>query len=343
MGRKDKKKFPTVEAILERPWCYYCERDFDDLKILISHQKAKHFKCNRCGRRLNTAGGRLIGEIFIPCTFSNFTTGLAVHMNQVHKEQLTQVDNAMANRQGLEVEIFGMEGVPEDVIEQHRQIVISNYYEKQAEHTQMTGNPPRGSGRSHTPKKPKLEDFEVLRRRLDDWKARKRGITRDGDTPMANAGPYPPPTQPQPSAGSPVYPPSASGAPYGAPPFQAPFGQQPQTGFAAPGQQFPPHNAAPFQPPFPGAPAPFAAGSPPPGPYGLPQRPSGLSGDLAASVDDLISSAALAASSQAAPPPAAEKKAKKDKHDTSKMVYSDNDVSPEEKMAQLSRFSFTRG
>lgn len=33
------------------------ERDFDDLKILISHQKAKHFKCERCGRRLNTAGG----------------------------------------------------------------------------------------------------------------------------------------------------------------------------------------------------------------------------------------------------------------------------------------------
>lgn len=35
------------------------ERDFDDLKILISHQKAKHFKCERCGRRLNTAGGML--------------------------------------------------------------------------------------------------------------------------------------------------------------------------------------------------------------------------------------------------------------------------------------------
>lgn len=33
------------------------ERDFDDLKILISHQKAKHFKCERCNRRLNTAGG----------------------------------------------------------------------------------------------------------------------------------------------------------------------------------------------------------------------------------------------------------------------------------------------
>lgn len=55
---KGKRKHPDIEEILARPWCYYCERDFDDLKILINHQKAKHFKCERCGRRLNTAGGR---------------------------------------------------------------------------------------------------------------------------------------------------------------------------------------------------------------------------------------------------------------------------------------------
>ena len=33
----------------------------------MQHQKAKHFKCNMCPRRLNTAGG------------------LAVHIQQVHK------------------------------------------------------------------------------------------------------------------------------------------------------------------------------------------------------------------------------------------------------------------
>jgi tRNA(Ile2) C34 agmatinyltransferase TiaS len=55
MGKK--RKQPDVEEVLAKPWCYYCERSFDDLKILISHQKAKHFKCDRCGRRLNTAGG----------------------------------------------------------------------------------------------------------------------------------------------------------------------------------------------------------------------------------------------------------------------------------------------
>ncbi len=39
------------------------ERDFEDLKLLISHQKAKHFKCDRCHRRLNTAGGRSMPKI----------------------------------------------------------------------------------------------------------------------------------------------------------------------------------------------------------------------------------------------------------------------------------------
>lgn len=53
-----KKRGPSLDELLSRPWCYYCERDFDDLKILTTHQKAKHFKCDRCGRRLNTAGGK---------------------------------------------------------------------------------------------------------------------------------------------------------------------------------------------------------------------------------------------------------------------------------------------
>lgn len=57
MGKK--RRGPSLEELLERPWCYYCERDFDDLKILTLHQKAKHFKCDKCGRRLNTAGGKL--------------------------------------------------------------------------------------------------------------------------------------------------------------------------------------------------------------------------------------------------------------------------------------------
>ncbi len=62
MGKK-KRGHPDVEEILSRPWCYYCERDFDDQKVLINHQKAKHFKCDRCGRRLNTAGGEWLIQV----------------------------------------------------------------------------------------------------------------------------------------------------------------------------------------------------------------------------------------------------------------------------------------
>lgn len=70
----------------------------------------------------------------------------------------------------------------------------------------------------------------------------------------------------------------------------------------------------------------------------------------ASSLDDLVSGAAKDADKAADPPltkaqvskmatPVEEKKSKKDK-DKSKLVYSDNEVSPEEKMAQLPRYAF---
>ncbi|UKZ80246.1 hypothetical protein TrVFT333_008003 [Trichoderma virens FT-333] len=140
MGKK-KRGHPDVEEILSRPWCYYCERDFEDLKLLISHQKAKHFKCDRCGRRLNTAGG------------------LSVHLNQVHKETLSQVENALPNRQGLEVEIFGMEGAggPQNC------------------HWQ---SPP---GQSKNPrKKIRIETAEELLKRFAEYRAQRKAVLASG-------------------------------------------------------------------------------------------------------------------------------------------------------------------
>ena len=49
MGRKKKKS--------SKPWCWYCNRDFEDEKILIHHQKAKHFKCYICTKKLYTGPG----------------------------------------------------------------------------------------------------------------------------------------------------------------------------------------------------------------------------------------------------------------------------------------------
>ena len=75
----------------------YCERDFEDEKVLIQHQKAKHFKCRVCHKKLYTA------------------PGLVIHLLQVHKEKLDNVPNAIPTRvRELEREVYGMDGIPEE-------------------------------------------------------------------------------------------------------------------------------------------------------------------------------------------------------------------------------------
>ncbi|PIG88914.1 C2H2 finger domain protein [Aspergillus arachidicola] len=374
MGKK--RRGPTLDELLARPWCYYCERDFDDLKILISHQKAKHFKCERCGRRLNTAGG------------------LSVHMSQVHKEQLSAVDNALPNRQSLDVEIFGMEGVPEDIIQSHNQ--------------RVTGNPPPGAGAGGQPaKRPKLENVSDLKKRLAEHKAKKAEAMTGGSsgdvTPVGagqtqNAGafsqspstaaPISQYTYPQPYGGagspyqqtaSPVYqnfspggqsqfPPSAqytpagyspqsfqgtpgqTGAAYGTPPPFPP--QQPQQ--PTPQINTPPHAAA-FAPrsgslpAAPGLPQRPAVGAPQVNAYQLQQmhmgHPVPATGAPAAATngEKLQEPKPHRSHHQAAAsaaPPTEEKPTKKDKSKQSRLVYSDNETSPEEKMAKLPRYAF---
>ncbi|EEB11203.1 conserved hypothetical protein [Pediculus humanus corporis] len=93
MGRKKKKQ--------SKPWCWYCNREFDDEKILIQHQKAKHFKCHICYKKLYTG------------------PGLSIHCMQVHKETIDKVPNSLPNRSNIEIEIYGMEGIPPDDIKEH--------------------------------------------------------------------------------------------------------------------------------------------------------------------------------------------------------------------------------
>ncbi|EFO93716.1 hypothetical protein CRE_12593 [Caenorhabditis remanei] len=86
MGRKKKK--------VDKPWCWYCNREFDDEKILIQHQKAKHFKCHICHKKL----------------FSG--PGLSIHCMQVHKETIDKIPAAVHGRDNIHVEIYGMQGIP---------------------------------------------------------------------------------------------------------------------------------------------------------------------------------------------------------------------------------------
>ncbi|KAI1851195.1 hypothetical protein JX265_006154 [Neoarthrinium moseri] len=325
MGKK-KRKQPNVEELLSRPWCYYCERDFEDLKLLISHQKAKHFKCDRCGRRLNTAGG------------------LSVHMNQVHKESLSLVENALPNRQGLEVEIFGMEGIPEDVVQQHNQRLIQNFYQAQADRYAATGNPPAGQNGNGPVKKIKIETAEEIKKRLAEHRARVKngGLAAnptppmgvpDGQSPGQSNSPFPPPGGQYP----PGYP--AQGVPGFTPPPQYPQG----------GFNYPPGNL------------PSRPGGNLPAPTGLPPRP-GQPG-FPSTVDELVAGASrqgdeieelIRRAELGIPPPkkpdsatptageaaaGEEKKGKKEKDKNVKMIY-DDELSPEERMALMPKYAY---
>jgi hypothetical protein len=88
MGRKKR----LVVAL--KPFCYYCDKEFNNEIILHQHQKARHFNCRQCRKRFSTA------------------PALDTHMLQVHKEKLSRVPNAKATRDGFDISIYGMDGVP---------------------------------------------------------------------------------------------------------------------------------------------------------------------------------------------------------------------------------------
>ena len=118
--------------------------------------------------------------------------GLSVHMSQVHKETLASVDNALPNRQGLEVEIFGMEGIPAEVAAAHQQRIVAGFYQAEAERRAATGNPTPGGGANQAggeSKKPKFESPADLKKRLAEHKARMAekaagGGSSGGNTPL---------------------------------------------------------------------------------------------------------------------------------------------------------------
>lgn len=65
MGKKKKKE-------QSKPWCYFCNRVFDEQSQLITHQLNKHFKCATCNKKLSNS------------------KSLAVHSYQVHRVSITR-------------------------------------------------------------------------------------------------------------------------------------------------------------------------------------------------------------------------------------------------------------
>lgn len=104
-------------------------------------------------------------------------------MSQVHKEQLTEVENALPNRAGLEVEIFGMEGMPDDVLKAHQQRVAAQFHQAEVERQATTGNPPAGGSAGGPPaKKPKLEAASDLKKRLAEHRAKRQEAIAGGSS-----------------------------------------------------------------------------------------------------------------------------------------------------------------
>lgn len=233
-------------------------------------------------------------------------------MNQVHKENLTHVENANPGRQGLEIEIFGMEGVPAEIIDQHNQQVTQAHFAEEEERARITGNPVRGlyaNGQAAPNKRPKInESLEDIEQRAAQFREdRKNGVIL----------PVPEPAQK-------LTPPVAQ-SPYGAPlPGAFPAGS-----VASP---FSPSNSA----------IPARPGSIPGQPGALPPRPGFAGGfppngsdpnAISASLDDLIGEV----TKEAVPDKKEEKK--KSKKENIKLIFFDESTSPEEKMAALPRFA----
>jgi hypothetical protein len=236
-------------------------------------------------------------------------------MSQVHKETLSAVDNALPNRAGLDIEIFGMEGIPEEIIQQHNQRVLTQYHQAEAERRVATGSTggPGGAAAGNQPKKPKFESPSELKKRLAEHKAKlsaeqANGGSSGGGTPLGAGANQSPAavsrTHPmlrqlrscQQQVASPQYSQQQqhfNGAPGSAPFNFAPgYGQPPQPGpsFQQPGGPLPQQSTFspppfPNQAPFPGStfppqmmqpgPPQFQAGPPGGSPAG-PPRPFGL-------------------------------------------------------------------
>jgi hypothetical protein len=263
-------------------------------------------------------------------------------MNQVHKEQLSAVENSLPNRQSLDVEIFGMEGIPDEIIASHNTRVLQQFYEAQAERRAKSGNPAPGEAAKR--QKINSETPEELRARLAEWRAHKMaggGAPQPVADVEAEDAAAPPPGVVVAAGVS-----YGVGAPPGMPPGMPP-GIAAPPGLAAPPPSLPavglpqrPTFNAPVVPPLQmqqlhhGQPSPFGAytqaapGAPPGLPAGV---PGGGDEGTAQAVDELIASAAQQGAAK-------EKKGAK-KVEKARMVYSDNEVSPEEKLAMLARYA----
>ena len=85
-----------------------------------------------------------------------------------------------------------MEGIPEDIVQVHRQRIIQQFHQAEAERRANTGNASTGNNAGTGAKKPKFESPSDLKKRLAEHKAKKAaeqaaGISSGDVTPLSAA------------------------------------------------------------------------------------------------------------------------------------------------------------
>lgn len=143
MGRKKRL------AVVLKPFCYYCDKEFNNEIILHQHQKAKHFNCKVCRKRFSTA------------------PALDTHVLQTHKEKLTRVPNAKAQRDTFDISIFGMDGVPMFLIDAKLAMKVSQKKKKLIQENRIIADEEdlkemKRKSKQDAGKKPKEMDIKAM-------------------------------------------------------------------------------------------------------------------------------------------------------------------------------------
>eukprot|EP00405_Crypthecodinium_cohnii_P015051 CAMPEP_0206459828 /NCGR_PEP_ID=MMETSP0324_2-20121206/24402_1 /ASSEMBLY_ACC=CAM_ASM_000836 /TAXON_ID=2866 /ORGANISM="Crypthecodinium cohnii, Strain Seligo" /LENGTH=274 /DNA_ID=CAMNT_0053931441 /DNA_START=69 /DNA_END=893 /DNA_ORIENTATION=- len=105
MGKKKKvTNVPEPKAPSDF-FCFYCDRPFDDEGNLVQHQRSRHFRCQECDA--TAVRGKC-----------ESVQGLMIHTLKVHGKSLARVPNAMLGRDRPDLHVYGMDGIPPEVLEE---------------------------------------------------------------------------------------------------------------------------------------------------------------------------------------------------------------------------------
>lgn len=103
MGRKRVAPGPNEKSD-SNLFCYFCDRTFEDITVLIQHQRDRHFRCGECG----------FDQIRGKC---ESVQGLIIHYLKVHSKTLQRVPNAIEGRDSPSIHVYGMDGIPSEILE----------------------------------------------------------------------------------------------------------------------------------------------------------------------------------------------------------------------------------